>query len=279
MKKITLILMLLLPFCAKAQEEFENPYFEFSEGEELKLLNATTLYQSPDLNAEIIDKIPLGTPIKIISKTENIYEKKGNKAPYYQISILNKKSEKRGYVWAGDISLKVENYSKNQKISFLFGVSRVVPFNEKENEQGELFIVCKIISSKKLLSQIEFKSIGLFDNYRILNVYDNKKLKGIKNILSFGYKNIFNSGIYGEQVFFWDGSEILPVRNIENIADPPCYYSEELIFPNDSNGKEGRILIQSNNGCNEGEEKIETKMSEFVWQKNRLVLIKESKID
>jgi hypothetical protein len=37
--------------------------------------------------------------------------------------------------------------------------------------------------------------------------------------------------------------------------------------------------MRSENGCNEGGQKIETKMSDFVWRKNRLVLIKESKID
>jgi hypothetical protein len=90
-------------------------------------------------------------------------------------------------------------------------------------------------------------------------------------------RNYYNAGDYGTQVLFWDGKKISVVRDIKNTDDPPCYYTESFIYPNDDEGVKDYILIKSLNGCNEGDQKIEEKTGQYSWKKNKLKLLLESK--
>lgn len=281
MRKFILFCLLLIYTTLRAQDDFYNPYLDFGPGDELLLLyDNINLYEKANTNSKVIDNLPLGKSVVVKSNTMSRSIINGLELPWIEVSYERDGKEKVGFLWSGFLSLSVENYATDKSLTFLFGVSKIVSVKQKKNTELVLYMNCKVLSQGKLLAKKEFKSIynGL-SYYRNLNVYDNKGLNGIKNILNFDFRNVYFPGEYGVQILFWDGKALSTVKDIKNLADPPCYYTEELIYPNDEGGLKDHILIRADNGCNEGEQQIETKTGQYIWRKNKLKLLSESKIN
>jgi hypothetical protein len=281
MRTLFLFFLLITFDVLKAQDDFYNPYFEIKAGDELMLLyDKVKVYEKANTSSKVIDKLPMGKSVVVKSNTIDRSIINGLELPWIEVSYEHEGKEKVGFLWSGFLSLPVENYATDKSLTFLFGVSKIVSVNQKKNTELVLYMNCKVLSQGKLLAKKEFKSIynGL-SYYRNLNVYDNKGLNGIKNILNFDFRNVYYSGEYGSQVFFWDGKQLAAVKNIKNLSDPPCYYTEELIYPNDEGGLKDHILIRADNGCNEGEQQIQSKTGQYIWKKRKLNLQMESKIN
>ena len=281
MRQFIFFCLLLIYTTLRAQDDFYNPYFDFGPGDELMLLyDKVKVYEKANTSSKVIDKLPMGKSVVVKSNTIDRSIINGLELPWIEVSYEHDGKEKVGFLWSGFLSLPVENYAIDKSLTFLFGVSKIVSVKQKKNTELVLYMNCKVLSQGKLLAKKEFKSIynGL-SYYRNLNVYDNKGLNGIKNILNFDFRNVYYSGEYGSQVFFWDGKKIHAVKNIKNLSDPPCYYTEELIYPNDEGGLKDHILIRADNGCNEGEQQIQSKTGQYIWKKRKLNLQMESKIN
>ena len=281
MRQFIFFCLLLIYTTLRAQDDFYNPYFDFGPGDELMLLNdKLKVYEKANTSSKVIDKLPMGKSVVVKSNTMYRSIINGLELPWIEVSYEHDGKEKVGFLWSGFLSLPVENYAIDKSLTFLFGVSKIVSIKQKKNTELVLYMNCKVLSQGKLLAKKEFKSIysGL-SYYRNLNVYDNKGLNGIKNILNFDFRNVYYSGEYGSQVFFWDGKQLAAVKNIKNLSDPPCYYTEELIYPNDEGGLKDHILIRADNGCNEGEQQIQSKTGQYIWKKRKLNLQMESKIN
>jgi hypothetical protein len=277
MRNILLFFMILALQVTEAQDYDSNPYFQFTEGDTVHLFSENVnIYEYPDFESAVICKYKAGNKLILKDKEEIIAVKNGLSVPFYELSPQPGQSFKKGFIWSGDIAMKSENFSKDQNLIFLFGISKIEKSKEK-NKADELYLSCKILSNDKLLANKEFKALGDLSFYRYLNVYDNKGVRGIKNILNFELRNYYNAGDYGTQVLFWDGKKISVVRDMKNTDDPPCYYTENLIYPNDDEGVKDYILIKSLNGCNEGDQKIEEKTGQYSWKKNKLKLLLETK--
>jgi hypothetical protein len=271
MRTLFLFFLLITFDVLKAQDDFYNPYFEIKAGDELMLLyDKVNVYESPNHSAKLLDKLPLGHKVIVKSRTEVLDTFAGLKLPWLEISYLLDAREKVAFIWSGMLSFPVDYYASDKNLTFLYGISKIKT-DEQKKTNSDLYINCKILSKGKLLVEEEFKAIGnSLSYYRNLNVYDNKGLNGIKNILNFDFRNVYYSGEYGSQVFFWDGKKIHAVKDIKNLADPPCYNIEEMVYPNDYGGTKDFILIKSENGCNEGEQQIESKIEKYIFKKKKL---------
>jgi hypothetical protein len=272
MRQFIFFCLLLIYTTLRAQDDFYNPYFDFGPGDELMLLyDKVKVYEKANTSSKVIDKLPMGKSVVVKSNTIDRIIINGLELPWIEVSYEHEGKEKVGFLWSGFLSLPVENYATDKSLTFLFGISKIVSVKQKKNTELVLCMNCKVLSQGKLLAKKEFKSIynGL-NYYRNLNVYDNKGLNGIKNILNFDFRNVYYSGEYGSQVFFWDGKKIHAVKDIKNLADPPCYNIEEMVYPNDYEGAKDFILIKSENGCNEGEQQIESKTVKYIFKKKKL---------
>ena len=279
MRQFIFFCLLLIYTTLRAQDDFYNPYFDFGPGDELMLLyDKVKLYEKANTSSKVIDKLPIGKSVVVKSNTKDRSIINGLELPWIEVSYEQEGKEKVGFLWSGFLSLPVENYATDKSLTFLFGVSKIVSVKQKKNTELVLYMNCKVLSQGKLLAEKEFKSIynGL-SYYRNLNVYDNKGLNGIKNILNFDFRNEYFPGEYGVQILFLDGKALSTVKDIKNLVDPPCYYTEELIYPNDEGGLKDHILIRADNGCNEGDQQIETKTGPYIWKKKKLNLQMESK--
>jgi len=272
-----LYIFIFLAHVSLSQDNDSNPYFQWSNGEIAHVFGKwVNGYEYPDFNTTPIYHLKEGDSILILNKKEIVALVNGLKAPFCEVEFQDGQSYKKGFIWSGELGFKAENRTKDPDLLVLFTVSKIIEGKEK-NKAAELFINCKIFSDNKLLASKEFKALGELGFYRNLNLYDNKGLKGIKNILNFDFRNYYNEGDYGSQIFFWDGKNISAVKDISNTDDPPCYYTEELIFPNDNRGKKGFILVKSMNGCNEGDQQIIEKTDKYIWKNNKLQLVSKSK--
>jgi hypothetical protein len=237
MNKIFLFLILFTKISFSQGTKYHNPNYDLNNGEKYYLFgNDVKFREQPNLESGIIEFIKIGAEITVLEKSEQKLKYNGIESPFYKIDYKGKV----GYVLGGLISLEKRNFN---------GFTYLFTYKKIENKY-----LISIRSLNKDLEVIEANSTLMTSDFSI-NIYNNKGLDDIENILYVNYL-AEACGIDGGGIYFFRTKERL-IKSFEvcQVSDAGIYWLEErLIFPNDKNGVKGKIVYQKDTGTHEDEE-------------------------
>lgn len=257
MRKIITILILIFSIqISSAQTEtryisrfstFENNNIEYLFADNVKFR------ETPDLQSNIIELLKIGTPIKILEKSEQTLEFDGINSNWYKISI----NDKVGYILGALIS--VDNFkSPKTNSSFKFQIS--------QNEEKDFFLKVRVISNENF-KEYKYKLIGEEFAFQFK---DNNGLNNLDNIIIVDYIAEACGIENGRTYLFWNNSSLIKIADLSAMADGGIYsYDETFIFPIDINGIKDKIVYRKTTQTQEDEEtnwvKETTETREYIW--------------
>ena len=256
MNKIVILLLLVFINIGYSQDlkyleydkEFEVNQLVYLFGDNVKLR------KSASTDSEIITLLKIGEPLRIIEKSTESFMYKGIDSPWYKVEY----NEQEGYVVGGLISA---TQRKNDTVRFLFGF---------EIENSKLYILTRVLTnttSEYLENKSEFKG----DNYLFaINLYNNKGIEGINNILFVNYIPESCGANSGGFYLFLNDSGLYKVLDLRSGADIGFWESETLIFPNDPSGEKDKIIFLKEDGQYPDDEESN---DEPIWEKTSSIKI------
>jgi len=177
------------------------------------------------------------------------------------------------------------NYKNRDRYGLI--ASRYLAHFGLEGEKGELFLyqeidvkntAVRVVKNGKILNTLNYERPKGEVRHPIL--WDNRGVDGWSNILAVPYYDADCQAFSGKTYLAWNGSEMHYVglsRNEETSYDDASWSVQpniELIFPEDKNGKEGKILkVKKSPLENEG-----WKMEEYgiiEWTEKGFVIIEK----
>ncbi len=251
MKKITLFLIFaIIYFSVFSQTGYgERTYGNISADSQIYRLisDNVNLRKAPYSKAELVQKLKIGTQLKVISQSDSISTINGFEQNWFEIQVLDKSGKAtavKGFLWGGFIAENIFDSKEDKGVTFLYGISKVTL-----NEYYEIpYIQVRAILDTVELSKLEFEAVGSLTTSHNLELYDSKGLRNVKNILNLNFSDGFCGGAAGDIVIFWDGAALHYVKTLSGGADAPVFFSEEFIYPTDENGETGKVIFYEEAG-------------------------------
>ena len=258
MKKIAILFLLISSFSFSQEIQYHNPYLDLENGKYYYLFGNDVAFRTePDKKSKVIDVLEIGTEIQVIEKTENIIDYYGIISNYYKI----KYKDQFGYILGSLISLEKKVIGKS-KYFYTYG-----------KEDDKFYLIIRHLNEKSEtnedVAELKTKDFSL-------EIYDNKGVEGIENIIYINYLaeacGIDGGGIYMFQV----NSILKKVFWVSQISDGGIFWLEEkLIFPNDEKGIKGKIVYEKEIGNYIDEEtnwvEINKVSRELEWKDGKIL--------
>ncbi len=242
MKYILLLLGFLslnvATFSQEDEEEYQIPY-EFEVGQTVYLLgDSVNIRKSADLNAEVVTKLPIGSKLKIISKSDKVTRLNNFDMPWYYVEI-NKKQ--KGYVWGGKIAMASCRSTENPDIVFHFGI-------EKATADGEGILQIRVEKGNKQLQALSFEGFGRVTKRHTFTNHGNRGLKSVNDVLYVDGFGEFCGDGGGAVALFWADNKLIFVKQLWDMFDAPVFGSQRFLFPADMEGEKDRIILREEAG-------------------------------
>lgn len=255
-----LIFLSLFPFLSLAQSDHDNyllSLHEFEKGSTQYLFgDRVVLRKEPGKESASMDTLQIGTALKIVEKSERFDSYSGVEWPWYKV----KAGKKTGYVLGALISLPID-----QSISGRYLVSM------KHDQENATVLYRYIAEDGRLLQGESALNTWVFN----IKVTGNRGIEGLENMLYIDYYadacGVDGGGIY----IFYDGQNLTETLRVSSVSEAGLFwYSEELIFPEDEQGMEGKIVFRREHGETMDEEmnwtEIQTTLFNLQWGDGRL---------
>ena len=258
MNKIIIFLLFITNFSFSQETKYHNPYLDLKSGEYYYLFGNDVKFRIlPDTNSEVIELLKIGTEIQIIEKSNEILNYNGIESPFYKI----RHNGKIGYILGGLISLEKREFN-NSKYLFTY-----------KKTDNNFSVIIRHINEKSELTELDSE---LITHEFSIDIFDNKGIEGIENILFINYL-AEACGVDGGGIFFFQTeNELKKVFEITQVSDAGVYWlSEDLIFPTDEKGIKEKIIYQKELGDYKDEETnwfVITKVSrELEWKDGEIL--------
>ena len=231
---------------------FENDRIYYLFGDNVKLR------AEPNTNSEVLDLLKIGTPIKIISKTNHTLNYNGLESPFYKV----KYQDKTGYILGSLISLEKRGYNQSEYL-----------FAYKKTDEYDYYLIIRYLNAepdfKEITTRIENSTFSV-------DIFDNKGVQGIENIL---YINYFSEacGVNGGGIYLFQAkNDLKKVFEVAQISDGGVFwFNETLTFPTDEYGMDNKIIYTIEQGISTDESSYNTEavtISKVLeWKNGKLI--------
>jgi len=258
MNKITIFLLLISSLSFSQEIQYNSPYSDLENGKNYYLFGHDVAFRTePDKKSKVIDVLAIGTEIQVVEKTDKTFDYYGIISNYYKV----KYKDQIGYILGSLISLEKKELGKS-KYFYTYG-----------KEGDKYYLIIRHLNEK---SEINEDVAELKTNDFSLEIYDNKGVEGIENIIYVNYL-AEACGIDGGGIYMFQTNSILKkVFWITEISDAGVYWiNEKLIFPNDKKGIKGKIVYEKEVGSYKDEEtnwvEINKVSRELEWKDGKIL--------
>ena len=258
MNKLIIILLFVTSICFAQENKYHELNADFINGETYYLFgDDVKLRAEPNTDSEVLDLLKIGTPVKIISKTHHTLNYNGLESPFYKV----KYQDKTGYILGGLISLEKRGYYKSE---YLFAYKKTGEYNYSliiRYLNGEL-------GFKEIITNLETPIFSI-------DIFDNKGVQGIENILYINYLSE-SCGVNGGGIYFFQvKNDLKKVFEVAQISDGGIFWFDEtLTFPTDEYGRENKITYTIEHGVSTDETSYNTEVititKELEWKNGKL---------
>lgn len=243
------------------------------------LVSDANLRDNPGTQSKVLTKLPIGTPVTVVSVAEEMFEQRGVKLPWVKV----KTASSTGYIWGGFLALASiqtpdEEYMPNRGILYLTGVAAY------DEPKHQLTIQVRAAKDGKELAKTEFKTQGDLSYYPSFS-FQHPAFKGVKAMLSVNYYYPACGYPSGDNLLFWlDNNQMMRMVETTSISEGGVFYaSENYILPHDKGGLGDHIIIVKDHSEFEesGEDLVRSKQNYqitlYKWTGSKLVKGKEIK--
>ena len=277
MKFFASILLLGLSYSLYAQPEL-NLFNNFTLGEYYFLLaDNVNLRVAPDTKSDLITKIPIGTELKILEKSDETLLLSGIRAPWYKVAFYKEGVAKSGFLWGGFIALDRLVSATDEGTSFLIGIEKSI--TNMEEGQTKKFYTFQIRACRngKELSKLNIEGCQNIVYPTTSAISDGKGVSGVKNILEFGFKPEIEGPLLLNHIIFWDAAQLHLVQSFENIQKMTSVFSNQFIYPSDEDGQNDVLIHRStfyqlneNSGIFENRQNQD--LEAYTWDGKNLII-------
>lgn len=190
--------------------------------------------EKPDLQAEVITELKIGSEVIPLEKTEFSHKQEGVEAPWYRVSFGKKGS---GYVWG---NLIAKQYAIADGVVFLYGSG----YSKKEIYTSQF----RVAKAGKELARLEVDEGVDFISQAKLTLTRGRGFTGVENIVILQFQQEYCAGKMNSLILFWTGEKLIYVHSTFDGADAPVYATETQTYPDQKGGKKDQLLIVRENG-------------------------------
>ena len=258
MNKLVLLFLLMSCLIYGQDIDYNNTYSDFDNGKTYYVFGDNVAFRSEaDKNSKALDALKIGSEIEIIEKSEQTLIYNGVESHYYKARY----NGQIGYILGGLISLGKKEMGPS-KYFYTYG-----------KKDDTYYIIIRHVNEQL---EIHEAITDLRTNDFAVEVYDNKGIEGIQNIIFVNYLAeacaVEGGGVY----FFQVNSEMKKVFTISQVSDAGVYwFFEELIFPVDENGVKDKIVYKKESGSYQDEAthwvETNTVSRELEWKDGTIV--------
>ncbi|MBK6997222.1 MAG: SH3 domain-containing protein [Lewinellaceae bacterium] len=293
MKKILFTLLALLPITFVFAQESGGENWMVSDGslegfvvgnQYFTLVSDANLREKSNTQSMVVTKLPIATPVEIISVSTDSFLQRGVKLPWVQVRTkATDKPEQTGYLWGGFLALASiqtpnEEYTPNAGVQYLTGVAA---YNE---EKHQLTVQVRVAKDNKELSKCEFTTNGDLSYYPSFEV-SFEPFQKVKAVLSVNYYYPACGYPSGNNLLFWqENNQLTKVLETSSVSDGGVFYdSEESILPTQRGGIGDHIVVTHDHSEFEEKDNDLVRTSQafgvtvYKWNGNKLLKVKELK--
>jgi hypothetical protein len=252
-----LFLMLITPSLFLGQElRIHSPFSGLKNGNYHLFGDNVKFRTAPDLDSEFIGLLKFGEEVEITAKTSLKTLFNGIEYPFYKVKYKGQE----GYINGGLLSPEKVKTEKNNYF-----------FSLKMNDDG-YFLILRYLDSQNEIKEIE---TALYTNEFTIKTYNNRGLEGVEEVIYIDYFaeacGVNGGGIY----FFRIKDELRKTIEISQVSDAGVFWNfEELIFPNDKNGVNGKIVFEKEVGVYKDDEETWMQITKNIvhleWKNGKL---------
>lgn len=235
-----------------AQENYIQESSEFSIGDVVYVFgNDVKLREAPNTNSKVISLLKIAEVVVVVEKANETLSFGGMDWAWYKV----KNQHYEGYITGGFLALGREKIDDSIYLVSL------------KKEANSVFALLRVVNGDN--EYIE-SSVQLSNSMFSVKAFNNQGIDSVKNMLFIDYM-AESCGENGGGVYvFNDGNSLVEAIQVSTIVDGDLYWlHEEVVFPKDTGGKKGKIILSSEHGETIDEEtnhkKITTERKEFVW--------------
>ncbi|MFB9052487.1 SH3 domain-containing protein [Formosa undariae] len=258
MNKLALLILFISCLSYGQEIDYSNTYSDFENGKNYFMFGDNVAFRAaPDTASKAIDVLHIGSEIKILEKSEQTVLYNGIASNYYKVNY----NGKVGYVLGGLISL-----GKKEK-----GTSKY--FYTYGKKDDSYYIIIRHLNETLDINEV---TSALSTQTFSLEIYDNKGIENIGNIIFVNYL-AEACGVEGGGIYFFESHGVMKkVFTISQISDAGVYwFHEELIFPNDTDGVQGKIVYKKEYGTYQDEAtnwvEVNTVSRELQWKAGEII--------
>lgn len=210
------------------------------------LADDVLLRQGPSSNHEVVRKLAIASPLKLISEDTATTTINGIKSNWYKAAL---EDETIGYIWGGLVAQNQFGSSQPGGVKFLLGLEKLIVEEDVDNNVAFYTQIRAVKNGKEL------------DKYSIKHNYTTFDLSGMESY-GFGTMNLGQAGVSGvhdilqihapcrggcgcttgDVYIAWDGTAFHYMTEAWGTADAQYSEGEGIIFPNSMHGEDGFII-------------------------------------
>ncbi|MFD0798859.1 SH3 domain-containing protein [Maribacter chungangensis] len=258
MHKILAILFLVTTVVIAKDPIYHDIYVDFKEGTSYALFgNDVKFRTAPDLNAEVLNLLKIGSEVEIVEKTNKTIAYNGIDSPFYKVKYKGK----TGFVLGGLISLEKKT---TDTATYLFAYKK------------EGFGYHLLVRSLYAPSVFKETSTALGPAGLTIALMGDMGLDGVTDILHIA-NHPEACGVIGGDIYFFETKHGLKKAIATTLFSEAGvnWYNEKLIFPAEEHGVANRIVYKVEKGEYGDEASNEIHISsttrELRWENGQLL--------
>lgn len=247
------------------------------------LVSDANLREKSNTQSAVITKLPIATPVEIISVSTDSLNLRGVKLPWVQVRTKGAQPAQTGYLWGGFLALASiqtpnDEYIPNPGVQYLTGVTAY------DENKHQISVQVRAAKDGKELAKCEFVTNGELSYYPSFELMMESFPK-VKAVLSVNYYYPACGYPSGNSLLFWqENNQLTKVLETSSVSDGGVFYdSEEFILPSQRGGIGDHVIVTQDHS--EFEEKdndfVRTKQSIglrlYKWNGTKLLKVKELK--
>lgn len=232
MHRKILLALLLLTIHSYVIAQLSDTIVLFEKNQTAYLLaDSVNIRKEPNTTSAVVAKLPIGTKIKILDKSQSASKINNVIMPWYLVQFNN---NEKGYVWGGKIAQTSFRSTKNTDIVFHFGLDKI--------ENNNNYYQIRVEYLNKELQRLSFNAFSGYQKRHTCMNISNKGLTNVDDIIQvdgFG-ESCGDEG--GSIVFFWSNKKLYLIEKMYDVADGEFFDRTFFIYPSDMEGQKDCVI-------------------------------------
>ncbi|MBY0547094.1 MAG: SH3 domain-containing protein [Candidatus Obscuribacterales bacterium] len=252
----------------EAPTEFQTSYGEIKAGKlTYTVLPSTELKSAPKSSAAAVTKLPPGTPLTVVSKSEASQGVNGFLDSWYQVKT---KDAKTGYIWGGNLSKAALSLGPTGLL--LLTIEGTGTSKTEKQSRAILVRDGKLISEAKF-SPIELPESHVFSYSVTALKFPTKGFNGNPTIARFAFDYGACDYPYGDILVGVTGDKVTHLMELREAGNETGGTGFDYILPTMKGGKPNSLIIDTTTENFEEKKKSKTR-AVYTWSGSKFTKTK-----